>query len=164
MMNFKTKNWFTWVCLTVLCSVVLSCKPKVSDADIKARVEQETANNPNVLVAVKKGEVTLSGIVTTEEERRKLTEAVKNADPQNIKSVVDDLTVATIPEEISSTDQELQAGVEKVADAYPMVQVRVKDGVVHVSGDIAQNEVQSLKMGIDELNPKKVDMSLLTVK
>ncbi len=163
-MNFNSRNWFTWICLSFVLTYAVACKPKVSDADIKARVEQETAENPNVVVAVKKGEVTLSGIVTTEEERRKLTEAVKNADSQNIKSVVDELTVASIPEEINPTDQALQSKVEAVASEFPTVQVRVKDGVVHLAGDIEQNEVRKLKMGIDELNPAKVDMSLLTVK
>lgn len=163
-MNFKNENCFTWLCFFLLLGLVVSCKPKVSDADIKARVEQETEGNPNVVVAVKKGEVTLSGIVETEEERRKLTEAVKSADSQNIKSVVDDLTVATIPEKTSPTDQELRTKVDLIIKEFSDITANVEEGIIKVSGEIEQSEVRKLKIALDELNPSKVDMSLLTVK
>ena len=147
----------------LLVGSMVACKSKVSDADIKAKVETVTAGSPNVVVGVSEGVVTLTGTVATEQEKTSLAEAAKNADAKNVKSVVNELIVNATPIETNSDDADL---ITKVIDAtkdYSTVKVDVKDGIITVTGSLEQSRVQPLKMALDALNPKKVDMSGLTV-
>ena len=143
---------------------MVSCKSKVSDTDLKAKVETVVSANPNVLVSVKDGVVTLTGNVGSEDEKLRLVDAAKNADGKHIKSVVDELQIAAPVITVNSNDADL---ITKVIDAtkdFPTVKTDIKDGVIFVTGTLEQARIQTLKMGLDALNPKKVDMSGLTVK
>lgn len=139
----------------------VSCKSKVSDTDLKAQVESVVSSNPNVTVDVKDGVVTLSGIVNTEEERQALEASAKTT--KGIKSVVNNITVQP-PIEINTDDADLSAKVIDATKDFPTVSVSVKDGIITVTGSVEQARVQVLKQSLDALNPKKVDMSALTVK
>ncbi|MFD1768971.1 BON domain-containing protein [Sphingobacterium suaedae] len=164
MMKILNKTWPSMLLGTLLAVSVISCKPKVSDADLKAKVESVTASNPNVVVSVKEGVVTLSGTVASEEEKNSLAEAAKNADAKHVKSVINELTVETAPIVTSTDDADLTAKVVDATKDYPTVKAEVKGGIITVTGSIEQARVQPLKMALDALNPKKVDMSALTVK
>lgn len=156
-------TWSAMLLVLLLTSSMIACKSKVSDADLKAKVETVTAASPNVVVGVADGVVTLTGTVASEEEKVSLADAAKKADTKNIKSVVNELIVETAPIETNSDDADL---ITKVIDAtkdYPNVKVDVKDGIITVTGSVEQSRVQPLKMALDALNPKKVDMSALTV-
>jgi len=142
----------------------ISCKSKVSDTDLKAKVETVTSGHPNVSVDAKDGVITLSGTVASDDEKRQLEEAAKNVDTKHIKSVVNNIVVELPHIETSVSDADL---INKVIDAtkdFPSIQADVKDGVITVTGSLEQAHVQTLKMALDALNPKKVDMSGLTVK
>lgn len=142
---------------------MVSCKSKVSDADLKAKVETVTSTNPNVSVDVKDGVVTLSGTVNSEDEKIALENSAKATDSKSIKSVVNNITVQA-PVEINTNDAEL---ISKVADAtkdFPTVQATVKDGIITVTGTVEQARIQTLKQALDGLNPKKVDLSAIQVK
>ncbi|MNR68456.1 hypothetical protein D3C85_1930160 [compost metagenome] len=47
---------------------------------------------------------------------------------------------------------------------FPTVQASVKDGVIAVTGTLEQPKIITLKQGLDNLNPKKVDLSGIVVK
>jgi len=64
----------------------ISCKSKVSDADLKTKVEAAVSANPSVMVDVKDGVVTLSGTVSSDEERTLL----ENSDQPFSRSAVAD--------------------------------------------------------------------------
>ena len=142
-------NWPTkqGILLLMLLLVLASCKPQVSDADVKAKVETTVAMHPNVVVAVKRGKVTLSGIVGTEEDRRNLTAAAKDADPQNVKEVIDDLTVATLPSDSTHTDAELKEKVDALTKDFPHVKAEIADGIIRVSGSVDPNDMEKVKSG-----------------
>lgn len=145
-----------------LTASVLSCKPKVTDADLKAKVETVVSANPTVSVDVKEGVVTLSGTVATEEEKKALESSAKAADEKGVKSVVNNIVVQAIVIETDAT-----ALATKVVDAtkdFPSVKAVVADGIITVTGTLEQARVQTLKQALDGLNPKKVDMSALIVK
>ncbi|GHE23212.1 BON domain-containing protein [Sphingobacterium griseoflavum] len=141
-----------------------SCKPHVADADVKAKVESVVAAHPNVVVSVKRGKVTLSGIVETEEDRRNLAVAAKDADPQNVKEVVDDLTVATLPVDSVHTDAQLKEEVQALTKKFPEVKAHVSAGVIRVSGAVEPNDVEKVKFGFEQMNAKELDMSSLKIK
>lgn len=158
------KRVFTVLMLSgALTAGMISCKSKVSDADLKAKVETSIGSNPNVLVDVKEGVVTLSGIVNSEDEKLALENSAKSADAKGVKSVVNNLTVQA-PIVVNTVDADLIAKVAQLTKDFPTVQTSVKDGIITVTGSVEQARVQTLKQGLDALNPKKVDMSSIKFK
>ncbi|WP_079645763.1 BON domain-containing protein [Sphingobacterium nematocida] len=141
----------------------ISCKSKVSDADLKTKVEAAVSANPSVMVDVKDGVVTLSGTVSSDEERTLLENSAKAADAKGIKSVVNNITVQA-PIEINTNDADLTAKIVDATKDFPTVKATVAGGVITVTGTLEQARVMVLKQSLDALNPKKVDMSALVVK
>ncbi|GGH19275.1 BON domain-containing protein [Sphingobacterium alkalisoli] len=141
---------------------VISCKPKLSDADLKAKVETAVGSNPNVLVDVKNGVVTLSGTVTTEDEKRILETSAKSADNKAVKSVVNHIVIQPI--EINTDVTDLTAKVADATKDFPAVTATVNDGVITITGTVEQARIQTLKQSLDALNPKKVDLSGVIIK
>lgn len=141
----------------------ISCKSKVSDADLKTKVETAVNSNPGVVVDVKDGVVTLTGTVASEDERMALENSAKAADAKGIKSVVNNLVVQA-PIEINTDDADLTAKIVDATKDFPTVKATVQGGVITVTGTLEQARVMVLKQSLDALNPKKVDMSALVVK
>ncbi len=149
----------------VLMTGTIACKSKISDADLKAKVETAITANPNVTVDVKDGVVTLNGTAASDDEKLQIENAVKAADNKGVKSVVNNIVVNTAPPvEINTNDADLTAKVSEFTKDFPSVKTAVVDGVITVTGELEQARVQALKMGLDALNPKKVDMSGLIIK
>ncbi|WP_156309168.1 BON domain-containing protein [Sphingobacterium endophyticum] len=143
----------------------IACKSKISDSDLKAKVETAIQSNPGVTVEVKDGVVTLNGTANSEDEKLQIENAAKAADSKGVKSVQNNIVVNTAPPiEINTNDADLTAKVADFTKDFPTVKTAISDGVITVTGELEQARVQALKMGLDALNPKKVDMSGLTVK
>ena len=160
------KNIFSMALVSViLLGGTISCKSKISDADLQAKVETAVQSNPNIQVEVKDGVVRLNGTVTTDDERLQLEKAAKAADPKAVKSVVSNIIVSAAPTvEINDNDADLTTKVTEFTKDFPSITTSVNDGVITVNGELEQAKVQTLKMGLDALNPKKVDMSGLIIK
>lgn len=154
--------------LAVAGAMVLSmnaCKSKISDADLKAKVESVTASHPNVTTSVKDRVVTLSGTVSSAEEKSALAEAVKGVDAKQIQSIVNDVTIEKpVTIEINTNDADLAQKVTDAVKDYPTVKADVKDGVITVTGTLEQSRIQALKVALDALSPKKVDLKGITIK
>lgn len=148
----------------VLLSGTVACKSKISDADLKAKVETAIQSNPNVQVDVKEGVVTLNGTAASEEEKIKMEDAAKAADAKGVKSVVNNIVVNVPQIEVNTNTDDLTAKVNEFTKDFPTVKTTVTEGVITVTGELEQARVQALKMGLDALNPKKVEMSGLKVK
>ncbi len=165
-MNLKKILSVLVVAVTLLTGTI-ACKSKISDADLKAKVETAIQSNPNVQVEVKDGVVTLNGTAASDDEKAQIESAAKGADAKGVKSVVNNIVVNSIPAgtiEVNSNDADLQAKVAEFTKDFPSVKTAVVNGVITVTGELEQARVQALKMGLDALNPKKVDMSGLIVK
>lgn len=162
-MNFKKFLTIALVSGTLI-SGTIACKSNISDGDLKAKVETAIQSNPNVEVDVKDGVVTLNGTASSEDEKIQIENAAKAADSKGVKSVQNNIVVNTIPVEINTDDADLTAKVAEFTKDFPTVQTSIADGVITVTGELEQARVQALKMGLDAFNPKKVDMSGLTIK
>ena len=141
------------------------CKSKISDADLKAKVVTVTTAYPHVTATVKDRVITLSGTVASEEERIALLDAVRAVEAKQVQSVVNDVTVeqaAVI--EINSNDADLSHKLQDALKDYPTVKAEVQGGVISVTGTLEQSRIQALKMALDALNPKKVDLKGITIK
>ena len=163
-MNLK-QAFTVFVLSGALTLSIVSCKSKVSDTDLKAKVETAVSTTPGVTVDVKDGVVTLNGIVTTQEEKIALENSAKSADSKSVKSIVNNITVQEVaPVVVNTNDADLSAKVVDAVKDFPTIQAAVKDGIITVTGSVEQARVQVLKQSLDALNPKKVDMSAITVK
>lgn len=162
----KLKNIISMALVSVtLLGGTISCKSKISDADLQAKVETAVQSNPNIQVEVKDGVVRLNGTVTTDDERLQLEKAAKAADPKAVKSVVSNIIVSAAPSvEINDNDADLTTKVTEFTKDFPSITTSINDGIITVNGELEQAKVQTLKMGLDALNPKKVDMSGLIIK
>ncbi len=142
-----------------------SCKSKIPDADVKSKVEQVVI--PGVTVEVKDGVVTLNGTVTNEADKVAVENAIKALDAKEsgVKSVTNNIVVEAPPAPIVNEVDAVLAGqvVDAVKD-FPSIKAEVKDGIIIVTGEIEKAKVTKLKQTLDNLKPKKTDMSALTVK
>lgn len=142
-----------------------SCK-STSDADIKTKVEASVVANPDVKVEVKDGVVTLSGTVSSEANKAAAEAAAKASMEKGIKSVVNTIVVnePVAPVVVTTATDALTMGVADATKDFPTVTTRVNNGVIYVTGTLEKAKVQTLKMALDNLKPKKVDMTGVTVK
>ncbi len=148
----------------------VSCKSGLSDDDLEDKIENALTGYPTVDVGVKKGVVTLSGTVSSAEESASLENVAKTAGAKDVKSIVNELIVnAPSPTQqapiiVNSVDEALNVGIKDALKDFPTVQAKAAEGVIVASGTIEQAHVQHLKMVLDRLNPKRVDLSGLTIK
>jgi osmotically-inducible protein OsmY len=154
----------------LLCAAVLfagiafsSCKP--SDEKLQKEIATGlTAISSAISSEVKKGEVTLSGIVDSEELKvaaEKVAGTVKG-----ISKVINNIEVK-LPEPVINPDdvltQTISAAVAAGGDVFKNVIVDVKDSEVTLTGEIKRANLQRLMQIVNEAKPKKVNNSL-TIK
>lgn len=143
-----------------------ACKHKPSDAEIQTSVQSALANYPGISADVKDGVVTLSGNVSSANDKANIETAVNGLTKQGVKSVTDNITVTPpmAPPVVMSPDDSLSAGVKDATKDFPGVSATVSNGVITVTGEIEKSKVMNLKQSLDALHPKKTDMSALKVK
>lgn len=142
-----------------------SCNSKLSDADLKSKVEKAITSTPTVTVAAKEGVVTLNGVVTSEQAKSSLESAVKAIDPKHITTVVNNIIVQTNSDiVVNAIDSDLGVRLGQIIKDYPKIQASVNEGLITVRGEIEQNRLVGLKQALDGLNPQRVDMSAVVTK
>jgi hyperosmotically inducible protein len=141
--------------------LAVSCGPK--DADIDKQVTENIQSSaPGANVDVADGVVTLSGTVADESERAAAETAAKGT--KGVKSVVNNLTVATPPVVTASPDDLLRNGVTDAIKDFPTAQATVLDGEITVAGELTSAQWRRLKESLDALAPKKVTTTDLKIK
>ena len=155
----------------LLCAVVLfagiafsSCKP--SDEQLqKAVTTGISAVSSAVSSEVKKGEVTLSGVVNSEDLKAAAEKAA--AAVKGVRSVVNNIQVQ-LPAPVITPDQALQTAVSTAVtaggDAFKKVVVAVQDSVVTLTGEIKKVDLKKLMQIANDIKPKKVVNSLTIAK
>ena len=143
----------------------ISCKPKIKDSDIEAKIQANTALS-DIAASVKDGVVTLSGEVKDESEKTMVETAVKGI--EGVKQVVNNCTIAPpppppAPVEIAADDP-LTKGITDALKDYPTVKATAADGVITVTGETTKADWKKIKMALDALHPKKVTATDLKIK
>lgn len=147
-----------------------SCKSGLSDDKLEEKIENALTGRKTVDVDVEKGKVILSGTVSSEEEKQQVESIAKTAGDKDVKSIQNNIIVSApvattpAPIETSNNDAVLGAAVNTFMKDFPSVQARVQDGIISVTGTLEQTKIVTLKQGLDNLNPKKVDLSGIVVK
>lgn len=145
----------------------VSCKKKVSDADLQTQATTLVTSNPSASVEVKNGEAHLSGTFETQEAKDAMITQLK-AIP-GIKNVHDMATVA--PATPAAAPVETQSAVapevqQKVKDAlkdFPSVKVEVVNGELTLTGTASSTQARKIKESVDALKVGKVNFNY-TVK
>lgn len=161
------RNIRSVIVATILSAAILiSCKGKQSDAEIKASIDEKIAKNEGMkglAATVNNGVVTLSGECPTEECRKDCADAVKGI--SGVKSVDNNIKVANVSTEPAavevSGDETLKSSVNDVVKKYNGVEAEVKDGVVTLRGEIKRDKLQDLIVSLNELKPRKVENELV---
>lgn len=138
----------------------ISCKKKVTDADLQTQATTVVTSNPNASVEVKDGQAHLSGTFADQESKDAMIASLK-AIP-GIKEVHDMSTVAVV-ETVSAVDPMVQ---QKVADAvkdFPSVKVEVVNDELTLTGNVSPEQARKIKMSVDALKAGKVNYNY-TVK
>lgn len=141
----------------------VSCKKKVSDAELQTQTTTIVSANPNASVEVKDGTAHLSGTFENESARDQMIASLKAV--PGIKDVMDMTTIAApvVVETVSAVDPAVQ---QKVADAvkdFPSVKVEVVNGELTLTGNVSPEQARQIKMSVDALQAGKVNYNY-TVK
>lgn len=138
----------------------VSCKKKVSDADLKTQATTVVASNPTASVEVKDGVAHLSGTYSSQEEKDAAIASLKAI--AGVKDVHDMTTIAA-PEPVV-VNQVDPAVLQKVQDAvkdFPSVKVEVVNGELTLTGDVVPAQARKIKESVDALQIGKYNNNLV---
>ena len=135
----------------------VSCKKKVSDADLQTQATTVVTSTPTAAVEIKEGVAHLSGTFATQAEKDAMIASLK-AIP-GVKDVMDMSSVvpAAVVETASVVDPAVQ---QKLADAvkdFKTVKVEVVNGELTLTGDVTAEQARKIKMSVDALKLGKVN-------
>lgn len=136
----------------------VSCKKKVTDADLQTQATTVVTSNPNASVEVKEGTAHLSGTFADQTSKDAMIAQLK-AIP-GIKDVMDMSTVAAPVAPVTTNSAVDPAVVQKVKDAtkdFPSVKTDVVNGELTLTGNVSPEQARKIKMSVDALKVGKVN-------
>ncbi|MBF8457365.1 BON domain-containing protein [Kaistella sp. G5-32] len=141
----------------------ISCKKKVSDAELQTQATTVVTANPNASVEVKDGTAHLSGTFADQASKDNMIASLK-AIP-GVKDVMDMSTIAApvVVETVSAVDPMVQKKVTDAVKDFPSVKVEVVNGELTLTGNVSQAQAKQIKMSVDALKAGKVNYNY-TVK
>ncbi|WP_294286828.1 BON domain-containing protein [uncultured Chryseobacterium sp.] len=146
----------------------VSCKKKVSDADLQTQATTIVVSNPNASVEVKDGVAHLSGTFETQEAKDAMIKQLKAIN--GVKEVMDMATVAPAAtaapaiETQSAVNPEVQQKVQDAVKDIPGVKVEVVDGELTLTGNISSSDARKVKESVDALKVGKVNYNYTVTK
>lgn len=160
------KKTFTMAALAVAVSFAsVSCKKKVSDADLQTQATTVVTATPTASVEVKDGVAHLHGTFPDQASKDAAITQLKAI--KGVKDVHDMAEVTVIVETPVETVSVVDPAVEqKVKDAvkdFPTVNVAVVNGELTLTGDITKDQARKIKESVDALKVGKVNFNY-TVK
>ncbi|ANF51596.1 transporter [Chryseobacterium glaciei] len=145
----------------------ISCKKKVSDADLQTQATTIVTSNPNASVEVKEGVAHLSGTFADQASKDAMIAQLKAV--KGVKEVMDMSTIAApMPatpavETTSAVDPAAQKKVQDAVKDFPSVKVEVVNGELTLTGNVSSLQARKIKESVDALKVGKVNYNY-TVK
>lgn len=144
----------------------VSCKKKVSDADLQTQATTVVTSNPNASVEVKEGVAHLSGTFADQASKDAMIAQLKAIN--GVKDVMDmskvEATPAPAPVETkSAVDPVVQKKVQDAVKDFPTVKVEVINDELTLTGNVSQEQAKKIKQSVDALKVGKVKFNY-TVK
>ena len=141
----------------------VSCKKKVTDAELQTQASTVVTSNPNASVEVKEGTAHLSGTFADQASKDSMIASLK-AIP-GVKDVMDMSTIAApvVVDTVSAVDPMVQQKVTDAVKDFPSVNVEVVNGELTLTGNVSPAQARQVKMSVDALKAGKVNYNY-TVK
>lgn len=140
----------------------VSCKKKISDADLQTQATTVVTSNPGASVEVKEGVAHLSG--TFADQQSKDATIAKLKAIKGVKDVMDMSTIAAAPAPVETTSAVDPAVQKKVQDAvkdFPTVKVEVVNGQLTLTGNVSAQQARKIKESVDALKIGKYNNNLI---
>ena len=158
------KKTFKIVALALMVSMTaVSCKKKVSDAELTSQATTAITAYPGTSVEVKEGQAHLSGTFATEADKQAAIDALKKI--QGVKDVHDMATVAPVaaPVEVNAVDAAVLTKVNTALKDIPGVKAEDVAGTLTLTGSTTSANARKVKESVDALKIGKYD-NKITVK
>lgn len=144
----------------------VSCKKKVSDADLQTQATTVVTSNPNASVEVKEGVAHLSGTFADQASKDAMVAQLKAI--KGVKDVMDMSKVEAAPapapvETKSAVDPAIQKKVQDAVKDFPTVKVEVINDELTLTGNVSKEQAKKIKQSVDALKVGKVKFNY-TVK
>jgi hyperosmotically inducible protein len=140
----------------------VSCKKKISDADLQTQATTVVTSNPNASVEVKEGVAHLSGTFADQQSKDAMIAQLKAIN--GVKDVMDMSTIAAEPAPVETTSAVDPAVQKKVQDAvkdFPSVKVEVVNGQLTLTGNVSGQQARKIKESVDALKIGKYNNNLI---
>ncbi|MDR4952442.1 BON domain-containing protein [Chryseobacterium sp. ES2] len=143
----------------------ISCKKKVSDADLQTQATTIVTSNPNASVEVKEGVAHLSGTFADQQSKDAMIAKLKAI--SGVKDVMDMSTIAAAPtpatpvETASAVDPAVQKKVQDAVKDFPSVKVEVVNGQLTLTGNVSGLQARKIKESVDALKIGKYNNNLI---
>ncbi|WP_312750963.1 BON domain-containing protein [Epilithonimonas hominis] len=160
------KKTFKIMALALMVSMTaVSCKKKVSDAELTSQATTAITAYPGTSVEVKEGQAHLSGTFATEADKQAAIDALKKI--QGVKDVHDMSTVTPAPTaasvEVNVVDAEVLQKVNDALKDIPGVKAEDMNGTLTLTGSTTATNARKVKESVDALKIGKYD-NKITVK
>ncbi|ASW76213.1 transporter [Chryseobacterium piperi] len=142
----------------------ISCKKKVSDADLQTQATTIVTSNPSASVEVKEGVAHLSGTFPDQASKDAMIKELKAVN--GVKDVMDMATIAPATPPVDTTsavDPVVQKKVQDAVKDFPSVKVEVVNGELTLTGSVSKEQARKIKQSVDALKAGKVNYNY-TVK
>ncbi len=140
----------------------ISCKKKVTDAELQTQATTVVTSNPNASVEVKDGTAHLSGTFEDQASKDNMIASLK-AIP-GVKDVMDMSTVApVVVETANAVDPVMKQKVDDALKDFPSVTAEVVNGELVLTGNVSSVQARKIKESVDGLKVGKVNYNY-TVK
>ncbi|MFY1047316.1 BON domain-containing protein [Chryseobacterium sp. GP-SGM7] len=142
----------------------ISCKKKVSDAELQTSATTIVAANPSATVEIKEGVAHLGGTFATQAEKDAAIKSLKEI--KGVKDVHDMATVETAPppppiETASAVDPMVQQKVQDAVKDFPTVKVETVNGELTLTGNVSSAQARKIKESVDALKVGKYNNKLV---
>lgn len=160
------KKTFKIMALALMVSMTaVSCKKKVSDAELTSQATTAITAYPGTSVEVKEGQAHLSGTFATEADKQAAIDALKKI--QGVKDVHDMSTVTPAPTaapvEVNVVDASVLQKVNDALKDIPGVKAEDINGTLTLTGSTTAANARKVKESVDALKIGKYD-NKITVK
>ncbi|MEG0928179.1 MULTISPECIES: BON domain-containing protein [Chryseobacterium] len=137
----------------------VSCKKKISDADLQTQATTVVTSNPNASVEVKEGVAHLSGTFVDQQSKDAMIAQLKAIN--GVKDVMDMSKVEAAPvvapvETTSAVDPAIQKKVQDAVKDFPTVKVEVVNNELTLTGNVSKEQAKKIKQSVDALKVGKV--------
>lgn len=142
----------------------ISCKKKVSDADLQTQATTIVTVNPNASVEIKEGTAHLSGTFATQQEKDAMIAQLKAI--TGVKEVHDMATIVApetlAPPVVTTTavDPMVQQKVKDALKDFPTVKVEVINGEMTLTGTASSTQARKIKESVDALKIGKYNNNI----